>query len=69
MIQEKESKPLHEVATSHTARKSLITYAHSKLRLSVADISLISGTSKETIMKYYIGANIDDIESKLKSRE
>ncbi len=65
IIEEKDSKPLHEAATSHTARKTFISYAHSRLRLSVADISLISGTSKETIMKYYVGSSIDDIEQKI----
>ncbi|MEO9485242.1 MAG: phage integrase SAM-like domain-containing protein [Ekhidna sp.] len=64
-VESKNYRPLHEVCTSHTARKTFISYALNNLGLSVAEVSLISGTSQGTIQKHYAGANIEEIENKI----
>ncbi len=64
-IESKDFKPLHEVCTSHTARKTFISQALNKMGLSVAEVSKITGTSQDTIQKHYAGANISEIEKKL----
>ncbi len=64
-----KNEPLHQLCTSHTARKTFISYALNNLTLSVSEVSEITGTTPETILKNYAGSNIEDIAKKMRNRK
>lgn len=64
-IVDDSGKMLYEAATSHTARKSFITYCLNNTKLSIPEVALITGTSKEVISKHYAGADLFEIRNKL----
>ena len=66
IIESENAAPLHEVCTSHTARKTFHSYAINTLHLSATEVSKITGTSPETINKHYAGADIEEIAKKMR---
>jgi len=68
IIESENTAPLHEVCTSHTARKTFHSYAINTLHLSATEVSKITGTSPETINKHYAGADIEEIAKKMRDR-
>jgi hypothetical protein len=66
IIESENTAPLHEVCTSHTARKTFHSYAINTLHLSATEVSKITGTSPETINKHYAGADIEEIAKKMR---
>ena len=66
VIESENAAPLHEVCTSHTARKTFHSYAINTLHLSATEVSKITGTSPETINKHYAGADIEEIAKKMR---
>lgn len=60
--------PIHEIASSHLAKKTFISYCLNEKKLSPIEVSKITGTNVDTVLRYYASASIDEIESKLSKR-
>ena len=65
-IESQDFAPLHEVCTSHIARKTLLSYLINVKKLSAPEVKEITGTSADTIYKHYAGADVAEIAKKMR---
>ncbi|MEM6642136.1 MAG: phage integrase SAM-like domain-containing protein [Bacteroidota bacterium] len=64
-LEQFDYKAVFEIASSHLAKKSFISYCLNSKALSPIQVSKITGTKVETILRYYAGAEMEEIEKKL----
>ena len=65
-IESQDFAPLHEVCTSHIARKTFLSYLINVKKLSAPEVKEITGTSADTIYKHYAGADVAEIAKKMR---
>lgn len=66
IIESENTAPLHEVCTSHIARKTFLSYLINVKKLSAPEVKEITGTSADTIYKHYAGADVAEIAKKMR---
>ena len=64
-LEQHDYQPIHQIASSHLAKKSFISYCLNSKNLSPIQVSKITGANVETILRYCASADMDEIEMKL----